>query len=149
MQKISNKYTFFILMLISLSAFATEKIQSILGDERIISPEQAFKFNYFVNNNTLKLIWEIESGYYMYKDSFALISDKQISPINIDKIKWIVKDDPFLGIKKVIYNKVEIEYDVGPSLSRLDNQKISMNVEYQGCKENTYCYPIKSTVIYL
>tara|TARA_B100001248_G_scaffold246128_1_gene216490 strand:+ start:7864 stop:8313 length:450 start_codon:yes stop_codon:yes gene_type:complete len=149
MQKISNKYTFFILMLISLSAFSTEKIQSILGDERIISPEQAFKFNYFVNNNTLKLIWEIESGYYMYKDSFALISDKQISPINIDKIKWIVKDDPFLGIKKVIYNKVEIEYDVGPSLSRLSSQKISMNVEYQGCKENTYCYPIKSTVIFL
>ena len=149
MQKISNKYTFFILMLISLSAFSTEKIQSILGDERIISPEQAFKFNYFVNNNTLKLIWEIESGYYMYKDSFALISDKQISPINIDKIKWIVKDDPFLGIKKVIYNKVEIEYDVESSLSRLDNQKVSMNVEYQGCKENTYCYPIKSTVIFL
>ena len=105
MQKISNKYTFFILMLISLSAFATEKIQSILGDERVIPPEQAFKFNYLINNNTLKLIWEIESGYYMYKDSFALISDKQISPINIDKIKWIVKDDPFLGIKKVIYNK--------------------------------------------
>ena len=149
MQKISNKYTFFILMLISLSAFSTEKIQSILGDERIISPEQAFKFNYFVNNNTLKLIWEIESGHYMYKDSFALISDKQISPINIDKIKWIVKEDPFLGIKKVIYNKVEIEYDVESSLTRLDNQKVSMNVEYQGCKENTYCYPIKSTVIFL
>ena len=52
-------------------------------------------------------------------------------------------------IKKVIYNKVEIEYDVGPSLSRLSSQKISMNVEYQGCKENTYCYPIKSTVIFL
>ena len=92
---------------------------------------------------------EIEPGYYMYKDSFALISDNKISPINIDKIKWIVKDDPFLGIKKVIYNKVEIEYDVESSLSRLDNQKVSMNVEYQGCKENTYCYPIKSTVIFL
>ena len=149
MQKISNKYTFFILMLISLSAFATEKIQSILGDERVIQPEQAFKFNYLINNNTLKLIWEIEPGYYMYKDSFALISDHKISPINIDKIKWIVKEDPFLGIKKVIYNKVEIEYDVKSSLSRLDNQKVSMNVEYQGCKENTYCYPIKSTVIFL
>ena len=149
MQKISNKYTFFILMLISLSAFATEKIQSILGDERVIPPEKAFKFNYLINNNTLKLIWEIEPGYYMYKDSFALISDHKISPINIDKIKWIVKEDPFLGIKKVIYNKVEIEYDVESSLSRLDNQKVSMNVEYQGCKENTYCYPIKSTVIFL
>ena len=149
MQKISNKYTFFILMLISLSAFATEKIQSILGDERVIPPEQAFKFNYLINNNTLKLIWEIEPGYYMYKDSFALISDNKISPINIDKIKWIVKDDPFLGIKKVIYNKVEIEYDVESSLNRLKNQKVSMNVEYQGCKENTYCYPIKSTVIFL
>ena len=87
-------------MLISLSAFATEKIQSILGDERVIPPEQAFKFNYLINNNTLKLIWEIEPGYYMYKDSFALISDHKISPINIDKIKWIVKEDPFLGIKK-------------------------------------------------
>lgn len=149
MQKISNKYTFFILMLISLSAFSTEKIQSILGDERVIPPEKAFKFNYLINNNTLKLIWEIEPGYYMYKDSFALISDHKISPINIDKIKWIVKEDPFLGIKKVIYNKVEIEYDVESSLSRLDNQKVSMNVEYQGCKENTYCYPIKSTVIFL
>lgn len=149
MQKISNKYTFFILMLISLSAFATEKIQSILGDERVIPPEQAFKFNYAMDNNTLKLIWEIEPGYYMYKDSFALISDHKISPINIDKIKWIVKDDPFLGIKKVIYNKVEIEYDVKSLLSRLDNQKVSMKVEYQGCKENTYCYPIKSTVIFL
>ena len=149
MQKISNKYTFFILMLISLSAFATEKIQSILGDERVIPPEKAFKFNYLINNNTLKLIWEIEPGYYMYKDSFALISDHKISPINIDKIKWIVKEDPFLGIKKVIYNKIEIEYDVKSSLNRLDNQKVSMNVEYQGCKENTYCYPIKSTVIFL
>tara|TARA_Y100001954_G_scaffold15978_1_gene14977 strand:- start:2208 stop:2657 length:450 start_codon:yes stop_codon:yes gene_type:complete len=149
MQKISNKYTFFILMLISLSAFATEKIQSILGDERVIPHEQAFKFNYLIDDNTLKLIWEIEPGYYMYKDSFALISDHKISPINIDKIKWIVKEDPFLGIKKVIYNKVEIEYDVKSSLSRLDNQKVSMNVEYQGCKENTYCYPIKSTVIFL
>ena len=149
MQKISNEYTFFILMLISLSTFATEKIQSVLGDEKVISTEQAIKFNYLINNNTLKLIWEIEPGYYMYKDSFALISDNKISPINIDKIKWIVKDDPFLGIKKVIYNKVEIEYDVGPSLSRLSSQKISMNVEYQGCKENTYCYPIKSTVIFL
>ena len=57
MQKISNKYTFFILMLISLSAFATEKIQSILGDERVIPPEHAFKFNYLINNNTLKLIY--------------------------------------------------------------------------------------------
>lgn len=149
MQKISNKYTFFILMLISLSALATEKIQSILGDERVTPPEQAFKFNYAMDNNTLKLIWEIEPGYYMYKDSFALISDHKISPINIDKIKWIVKDDPFLGIKKVIYNKVEIEYDVKSLLSRLDNQKVSMKVEYQGCKENTYCYPIKSTVIFL
>jgi len=149
MQKISNKYTFFVLMLISLSAFATEKIQSILGDERVIPPEQAFKFNYLINNNTLKLIWEIEPGYYMYKDSFALVSDNKISPINIDKIKWIVKNDPFLGIKKVIYNKVEIEYDVESSLSRLDSQKVSMKVEYQGCKENTYCYPIKSTVIFL
>ena len=149
MQKISNEYTFFILMLISLSTFATEKIQSILGDDRVISPEKAFKFNYLINNNTLKLIWEIEPGYYMYKDSFALISDNKISPINFDEIKWIVKDDPFLGIKKVIYNKVEIEYDVGSSLFRLDSQKISMNVEYQGCKENTYCYPLKSTVIFL
>ena len=149
MQKISNKYTFFILMLISLSAFATEKIQSILGDEEVVSPEQAFKFNYLINNNTLKLIWEIEPGYYMYKDSFALISDNKISPINIDKIKWIIKDDPFLGIRKVIYNNVEIEYDVESLLNRLDSQKILMNVEYQGCKENTYCYPIKSTVIFL
>ena len=129
MQKISNEYTFFILMLISLSTFATEKIQSILGDDRVISPEQAFKFNYLINNNTLKLIWEIEPGYYMYKDSFALISDNKISPINFDEIKWIVKDDPFLGIKKVIYNKVEIEYDVGSSLFRLDSQKISMDIE--------------------
>ena len=149
MQKIFNKYTFFILMLISSSAFTTEKIQSILGNERVISPEQAFKFNYLINNNTLKLIWEIEPGYYMYKDSFVLISNNKILPINIDKIKWIVKDDPFLGIKKVIYNKVEIEYDIGLSLKRLKGQKISMNVEYQGCKENTYCYPIKTIVIFL
>ena len=118
-------------MLISLSAFATEKIQSILGDERVISPEQAFKFNYLINNNTLKLIWEIESGYYMYKDSFALISDKQISPINIDKIKWIVKDDPFLGIKKVIY-KLSIK-----EITNLINQK------KESSKKEIYNYCLK------
>ena len=54
-----------------------------------------------------------------------------------------------MGIKKVIYNKGEIEYDIEPLLSRLDNQKVSMIVEFQGCKENTYCYPIKSTIIFL
>ena len=86
----------------------------------------------------------------MYKDSFALIySIIKSHQLTLIKIKWIVKEDPFLGIKKVIYNKVEIEYDVESSLSRLDSQKVSMNVEYQGCKENTYCYPVKSTVIFL
>lgn len=119
--------------------------QDAASDE-ILDPDIAFRVNADVDSTgQLSLIWEIEPGYYLYKNKFSV--DTNDSGINIGTLVYPVgkpKDDPAFGKVEVYYGQNSA---VGPVTLNNSLSAFDLNVAYQGCKEDSVCYPpIKKTL---
>jgi thiol:disulfide interchange protein DsbD len=129
-----------------LSDFFSFKTSS--SDNDILDPDIAFRVDAEVlSNGQLNLYWEIEPGYYLYKNKFTAGTDNAtvtIGDFNFPTGK--VKEDPAFG-------EVEVYYGQNHALATVsfDDQTLHefrLNVAYQGCKENSVCYPpIKKTLL--
>ena len=134
-----------------------EKLGNLLGsltgnadETEILDPDQAFRFSADVADvHHLKLHWEIARGYYLYRDKFSFTIDHaDISIQPYDLPAGDIKQDPYFGSVAVFHNAVDL-------LLPLDRRApaetaIELAVIYQGCKEDTICYPpIKKTVALL
>ena len=143
-------------LLFSLSANAGEissklndlfSFQSTPASDEILDPEIAFRVIADVySNKQLSLSWEIEPGYYLYKNKFSVESDvPAIALGRYDFPTGKVKDDAAFGQVEVFYgqNRVLIPFELtDPGL-----KEFTLNVGYQGCKEDSVCYPpIKKTL---
>jgi thiol:disulfide interchange protein DsbD len=82
----------------------------------------------------IELIWSIAPGYYLYRDKIVVTLDGQ--RIKIATEKGEPKDDPNFGMTEV--------YHAGTTATvpaELLPEKGRIIVTYQGCGENTICYP--------
>ena len=107
----------------------------------VVGSDDAFKVDVIVvSNEKLLLKWQIEPGYYLYKDKFST-SANDSSVLYGDYIFPLgkLKDDLAFGEVEVYYN----ENQVLVPFSREDNniKELSINITYQGCKEGSICYP--------
>lgn len=113
----------------------------------ILDPEVAFRVIADVDsNNQLVLNWEIEPGYYLYKNKFSTESiDPEVILGTHQFPKGKSKDDPAFGQVEVYYGK---DHAVIPlKITNAVNEEFELNVGYQGCKEDSVCYPpIKKTL---
>ena len=115
--------------------------QNPASTDEILDPEIAFRVSVDAySNNQLILNWDIEPGYYLYKNKFT------VEPVSTDISfgdmvfpKGKVKDDPAFGQVEVYYG----QDSVSTSFVRSDINQTSFDlaVAYQGCKEDTVCYP--------
>jgi len=114
---------------------------SVSSGNEVLHPDDAFKVDVIiVSNEKLLLKWQIEPGYYLYKDKFST-SANDSSVLYGDYIFPLgkLKDDLAFGEVEVYYN----ENQVLVPFSREDNniKELSINITYQGCKEGSICYP--------
>jgi thioredoxin:protein disulfide reductase len=124
----------------------TEKLGSLLGkntsqEEEILDPDVAFIFSSDVaGSSTVLLRWEIEDGYYLYRDNFKfVIDDTEVKPGTALLPPGKMKEDPDFGNVQVYYRNAEIKL---PLIRKSESeQEINLTVTYQGCKEDTICYP--------
>lgn len=124
----------------------TEKLGSLLGkntshEEEILDPDVAFIFSSDVaGSSTVLLRWEIEDGYYLYRDNFKfVIDDTEVKPGTALLPPGKMKEDPDFGNVEVYYRNAEIKL---PLIRESESeQEINLTVTYQGCKEDTICYP--------
>lgn len=124
----------------------TEKLGSLLGkntsqEEEILDPDVAFIFSSDVaGSSTVLLRWEIEDGYYLYRDNFKfVIDDTEVKPGTAVLPPGKLKEDPDFGNVQVYYRNAEIKL---PLIRKSESeQEINLTVTYQGCKEDTICYP--------
>ena len=82
----------------------------------------------------IELTWSIAPGYYLYRDKIVVTLDGQ--RIRIATEKGEPKDDPNFGMTEV--------YHAGTTATvpaELLPEKGRIIVTYQGCGENTICYP--------
>lgn len=128
-----------------LSDLFSSKSSSV--SDEILDPEIAFRVIAGVDSeNRIQLNWEIEPGYYLYKNKFSVESANSNLIIgNYEFPKGKVKEDAAFGQVEVFYNKtnVSVPFQITDAILK----EFDINVSYQGCKEDSVCYPpIKKTL---
>ena len=143
-----KKIFIFYIFLFSYSANAInfeERLGNIFSfissDDEVLHPDDAFRISLSViSDDRLVLNWQIESGYYLYKDKFS-ISTNDPSVLIGDYVFPIgkLKDDLAFGEVEVYYNDGQLL--VPFNSENKDITDLNINISYQGCKEGSICYP--------
>ena len=90
-----------------------------------------------MNAERITLIFKIKNGYYIYRDSVLLTLDGERLDFIFKETDWRITNDQFLGTQEVAFKKIELEINK----SNIDGHNI-FEISYQGCSEDTYCYPV-------
>ncbi|GJM04833.1 MAG: thiol:disulfide interchange protein DsbD [marine bacterium B5-7] len=115
--------------------------QGSTSSDEILDPEIAFIISAEVlTDGQLYLNWDIKPGYYLYKNKFSAVTDNPfISFSNLDFPVGKEKEDPAFGQVEVYYGQ---DSATGPIvLSDANLKEFNLDVAYQGCKEDSVCYP--------
>jgi thiol:disulfide interchange protein DsbD len=80
----------------------------------------------------LDLNWSIEPGYYLYRDRLAATFGGK--PLKLTTVQGELKDDPNFGPTEVYHREASAYIEAVPA-------KGEVLVTFQGCGENTICYP--------
>jgi thiol:disulfide interchange protein DsbD len=95
---------------------------------------------------TLSLRWDIEPGYYLYRDSFAFQAPRREVQLGAPAFPpGVMEMDIEFGETEVYYDSVEIRLPL--SRASRDAHLIELEVAYQGCKKNSICYPPETLLL--
>ncbi len=123
-----------------------EKLGGFFSDnqavsDEILNPEIAFQFfpDAYADGQLL-IRWQIEPGYYLYKDKLSIASqDRSVNFSELKKPAGKLKDDPVFGEVEIYYTD-----DVASASYTVDGNRpelIDVIISFQGCKEDAVCYP--------
>lgn len=118
---------------------------SIFGDDNYspLKADEAFKVSFFHQDSVIEISWDIALNHYLYINSIEVVNEQQKKiEHRITKGDVLVIDDLFFGKTSVAKDFLRIGL---PVESANDTKKLTIN--YQGCKKDTYCYPIISKEI--
>lgn len=109
------------------NSFGLNKKEPLLVDEAFISDLKK-------ENSDLRLIFDIENNYYLYKDKFSLeINNKKID-LNLPLGVLVV--DEFYGESEVYH------YGFGLKIPVPNEKELNVSLKYQGCSDEfKLCYP--------
>ncbi|MDX1519169.1 MAG: protein-disulfide reductase DsbD [Gammaproteobacteria bacterium] len=118
-----------------------DKLTGSADETEFLDPDEAFVLSASVQDaNHVKLSWDIENGYYLYRDNFRFSTTSPgISLLTESKPTGTEKQDPEFGNVHVYYNAVIITVPL--QRARTDSMPVALDVVYQGCKEDAICYP--------
>lgn len=118
---------------------------SIFGDDNYspLKEDEAFKVSFFHQDSLIEISWEIAANHFLYINSIEVLNEQQeMIEFEITKGDVLVIDDLFFGKTSVAKDYLRIDL---PVKNTDENKKLIIN--YQGCKKDTYCYPIISKEI--
>jgi len=110
------------------------------GQDDLLPPEQAFVMNArFDGPNELTVAWQIEPGYYLYRDKFEFRADGGIELGAAALPDGVAHYDGNFGDVRVFFDSVEAI--VPFARSSPDAMPVTVTAVFQGCKEGSICYP--------
>ena len=93
----------------------------------------------------IAVTWNIADGYYLYRDSLTVGGDGSAQPgppaIPPGTPKW----DEHFGDVEVFYDSVRLEVPLARATP--DAGVLNLRLGFQGCKEDSICYPPGATVV--
>lgn len=127
-----------------------ERLRGLFGDDdsassaTILPVDEAFRFSASTAGpDSLSLFWQIADGYYLYRDRFAFSIRRGNASIQSDAViipDGIVKEDVNFGDVEVNTGEVAVEIPLQRP-DKTHEAPIVLQVAYQGCKEDSVCYP--------
>ncbi|GLR64756.1 protein-disulfide reductase DsbD [Marinospirillum insulare] len=118
----------------------TSWLSNSSSQPEFLPPEQAFKAQAWVEGSQVFVLWDIEPGYYLYKDRFQLevAKDSGLTLERIDFPPSLSHEDEYFGVTQVYYNQVEL---AGLLTGETQNKQLGITLHYQGCADAGLCYP--------
>jgi thiol:disulfide interchange protein DsbD len=105
-----------------------------------LPPEQAFVMNArFDSANELTVGWQIEPGYYLYRDKFEFSVAGAIGLGSATLPAGVAHTDQNFGAVEVFYDYVEARIPF--SRASAEPMPVTVTAGFQGCKEQSICYP--------
>ena len=134
----NRQYIFLALFsIMSLSINASEELPKTQTE--FLSPDEAFVMSHeIINDNHLKVTWQIHPGYYLYMGMFefeSIDNNNKIQKVEMPEGKK--KMDEFFGEVDIYYYQTEADVYLENKIS--DN--LELKVKYQGCADAGLCYP--------
>lgn len=117
------------------------------GAIKPLSLNQAFKFTATAKDyQTVLLFWHIAPGYYLYRDRFKI---RAIEPGDMKLAAPILPQDyiqkTFAPLGEFAVYQKNI-YIIQPIINS-NSESITLQVSYQGCSKEGYCYPPTSKIV--
>jgi len=112
-----------------------------------LPPELAFQPDVTVIDAfNLRIDISIAAGYYLYRDSLRISSSGSVAQAGPPSIpRGIPKIDEHFGPTEVFYENVAL--DIALSRATPAAGTLPVILEYQGCKENSICYPMQTVAL--
>ena len=123
----------------SINIGAEEELLFNLKKDKILPANEAFKLETSSVQDTLKIKWIIGDEYYLYLDSIKVMANKELIKHKVLDSKVLDHEDIFFGKTKILKDKLVISIKNSPFKS--------LEVSYQGCSEQGFCYPIQKVNI--
>lgn len=118
-----------------------------VGAGEPLPPDLAFQPDVeVIDPFTLRISWAIEDGYYLYRDSLQVNADSatvQLGPVVFPQ--GVPKWDEHFGDTWVFYQTAAT--DIALSRSTSAEVTLPLQLDYQGCKEDSICYPPESVLL--
>jgi thiol:disulfide interchange protein DsbD len=115
------------------------------GNDPALEAEQAFVYEAIgLSTETALIRFTAQPGYYLYRDQFAfkVVDDSGFVVREVELPDGEIKDDPEFGPVPVIFGQVEIpvRFNRPAGLGRT----VTLQAEFQGCRDGDICYPPQS-----
>ena len=110
------------------------------SQDDLLPPEAAFDPNIrFDRADEMTVSWQIAPEYYLYRDKFTVEADGEIQLGTPRLPAGTAHYDENFGDVEVYYDLVE--FTVPFSRASVDEFPVTVRAGYQGCKEQSVCYP--------
>ncbi len=117
-------------------------------EQEFLRVEEAYKLDVTVEDQQLRLYWQIAEGYYLYghRFDFTLQLDGKEIPLKPQMPVGKKKQDEYFGEVEVFYHQVSVSLPLMGDLASTHKESLSQNpltlkVRSQGCADAGLCYP--------
>ena len=137
MKQTLKPFLLFILILLSWSCRAELVINSQLGQSNfeqeplMLTVDEAFRFGSYVEGSGIKMFWQVMPGYFLYRDKIEVLHDGKAQIIQLPQ--GVTRQDEIFGEVMVLDGLIELHTTFPPEQA--------LEVRYQGCAAQGFCYP--------
>ena len=137
MKQTLKPFLLFILILLSWSCRAELVINSQLGHSNfeqeplMLTVDEAFRFGSYVEGSGIKMFWQVMPGYFLYRDKIEVLHDGKAQIIQLPQ--GVTRQDEIFGEVMVLDGLIELHTTFPPEQT--------LEVRYQGCAAQGFCYP--------